>query len=101
MTHATPMMMPSAVSVERSLLRAIAFRPTLRIVRNFNMLTPLWLHGRLAPVGDRSVLDDLAVTKADDAPRVFRDVLLVGDQHDGLPLVIQCLEDRHDLLGGL
>ena len=31
------MMMPSAVSVERILLRAIAFMPTFRIVRNFNM----------------------------------------------------------------
>ena len=38
MTQATPMMMPSAVRVERSLLRAIAFMPTFRIVRNFSML---------------------------------------------------------------
>ena len=37
MTQATPMMMPSAVSTDRILLRAIAFMPTFRIVRNFSM----------------------------------------------------------------
>ena len=36
-TQATPMMMPSAVSTDRILFRAIAFMPTFRIVRNFSM----------------------------------------------------------------
>ncbi len=36
-TQATPMMMPSAVRIERILLRPIAFSPTFRIVRNFNI----------------------------------------------------------------
>src|SRR5262245_62535402 len=48
-TQATPMMMPRAVSVERILLRAIAFSPTFRIVRNFS------ISGLLGGPGDRKV----------------------------------------------
>src|ERR1700682_467354 len=49
MTQATPMMIPSAVSVDRSLLRAIAFMPTFRIVRNLSIgAQPLAAVRRLA-----------------------------------------------------
>jgi hypothetical protein len=39
MTQATPMMMPSAVSIDRILLRAIAAMPTFRMVMNFSIST--------------------------------------------------------------
>ena len=44
---------------------------------------------------------DLPVAERDDAPGVLGDVRLVRDEDDRLPLVVQLLEDRHDLLGGL
>src|SRR5450759_1090704 len=101
MTQATPMMMPSAVSVERILLRAIAFKPTFRIVRNLSMLR--LSRGERGPplAGHRAVFDDFAVAEPDDPPGELRDVLLVRDEDDGLSVVVQLLEDGHDLLGRL
>src|SRR5712692_9780984 len=101
MTQATPMMMPSAVSVERSLLRAIAFMPTFRIVRNLSML--LFSRSDRGPPlpGHGPVFDDLAVAEPHDPPGKLRDVPLVRDEHDGLSGVVQLLEDGHDLLGRL
>src|SRR5438477_71446 len=101
MTQATPMMMPSAVRVERSLLRAIAFIPTFRIVRNLSMRRLFRLERSPPLARHRSVFDHLAVAEHDDSPGELRDVLLVRDEDDGLPRSVQRLEDRHDLLGGL
>src|SRR5215471_2607172 len=99
MTQATPMMIPRAVRVDRSLFRPIAFSPTFRIVSSLSMVLPL--RARDAAVGDRAVFDDLAVAKDDDAPSKLGDVLLMRDEHDGLALVIQVLEHGQNLRGGL
>src|SRR5512141_2538024 len=87
------MMMPRAVSADRILLRAIAFRTTFRMVRNFSIsgLHPLLL---VWPV-----LDDPAVAERHDPFRVGRDVGLMRDENDRLPLAVQVLEHGHDLLG--
>src|SRR5262245_27200708 len=61
MTHATPMMMPRAVRIDRILLRAIAFMPTLRIVRNFSMASSGLPDFGAVSVGDRAVFHELAV----------------------------------------
>src|SRR5258707_1297604 len=43
------------------------------------------------------VADDKPVTKSDDAVRVRRDLIRVGDQDDGYALsAVQLLEDAHD-----
>src|SRR5262245_42390608 len=97
-TQATPMMMPSAVRIDRSLLREIAFMPTLRIVRNLSMALPLRLHD--APAFDRPVLAVLTGPEDHVAAGVDGDVRLVRDEDDGLALVVQALEDAHDLLRG-
>ena len=43
------------------------------------------------------VLADPAVAEDHHAPGELRDVGLVGDQHDGEAVVVQLLEDLHDL----
>src|SRR5262245_61172016 len=74
-TQATPMMMPSAVSAERILLRPIAFRATLRIVRNFSIAAS----SSCPPApGDLLVVDDAAVAETHGALGVLGNVLLVG-----------------------
>src|SRR5262249_37959440 len=98
-TQATPMMMPSAVSVERSLLRAIALRPTFRIVMNLNTAPPLLSRPPLR--GDGPIVHDEAVAEHHRALRVLGDVRLVRDENDRLAVVVEPLEDRHDLLRGL
>src|SRR5262249_27375512 len=100
MTQATPMMMPSAVRIDRSLLRAIAFMPTFRIVRSLSIASRPRGRDHPAP-GDRRVLDDPAVAEDDDAAGVLRDVCLVRAQHDRLAFVVELLEDAHGLFGGL
>src|SRR5688572_14059135 len=95
MTQATPMMIPSAVSAERILFRAIAFKPTFRMVRNF-ILIPSVSRGR-PPLRRSAVLQDPSVPEDDDPLRVLRDVVLVGDEDDRLAFVVQALEHRHDL----
>ena len=97
MTHATPMMIPSAVRSDRSLLRARARKATFRML-------PVFVHAGFPAATARlrswtgDVAQDLAVAERDDAPGELRDVGLVRDEDDGLPLVVQGLEDRHDLL---
>ena len=39
---------------------------------------------------------DLAVADGDDAVRVFGDVALVGDEHDGVALLMKAVEQGHD-----
>src|SRR5262245_12486208 len=93
-TQATPMMMPSAVSAERSLLRPIALRATLRIVRNFSIAPSS--AGPPAP-GDFLIVHNPAVAEHHRALGVLGDVLLVRDQDDSLAVVVESLKDRHDL----
>src|SRR3989441_9290879 len=66
-----------------------------------------WRRRRLAPgsteLASRSAFHplvalDLAVAQVDLAAGVRRDVVLVGDQEDRLALVVQLLEQPHDLL---
>ena len=47
------------------------------------------------------VAGDQAVADADDAPRMPGDVLLVRDDNDGVALLRELLEQRHDFLAGL
>src|SRR5262245_15130524 len=94
MTQATPMMMPRAVSAERILLRPIAFRATLRIVRNFSISVS---SSGPPATSDLLVVDDPAVTEHHSALGVLGDVLLMGDEDDGLAVVVQALEDGYDL----
>jgi len=49
---------------------------------------------------DRSVALDQAVAQAHDTARVARNVFLVGDDDDGVALLVKLLEERHDLLAG-
>ena len=49
------------------------------------------------PVVHRVVAHDAAVAHLDDALAVLRDVRLVRDQHDRDALIVQLLEERHDL----
>src|SRR6185369_17694517 len=104
-TQATPMMMPSAVSIDRILLRAIAAIPTLRMVMNFSMSTPPLPASRASSrqpaIRDRPVFHHLAVAEHDHPLGVLGDVRLVGDEDDRLAGVVELLEDADDLLGGL
>src|SRR5687768_13286588 len=109
-THATPMTTPSAVSSERNLFRAIDLRPTIVMLprrmkatrmirfsfgnRGNGCCNPLPLHPVLL---DPFVLLNAAVAHVHDSFRVLRDVRLVRDQHHCLSLVIELLEDAHDL----
>ena len=44
---------------------------------------------------------DLAVANMHHAMRKFGDVRLVGDQHNGVAVGVQRIEERHDLQAGL
>ncbi len=44
-----------------------------------------------------SVAQDLAVEQADGSAGVFRDVLLVGDEDDGVAGLVELVEEGHDL----
>src|SRR6187431_3326524 len=51
---------------------------------------------------DRTVFLNLAVTEADQTLGMHRDIRFVRDEHDRhVPLVVQLLEDPHDLVSGL
>ncbi len=47
------------------------------------------------------VAEYLAVADVDDAVRVFGDVVLVRDQDNRVALLVQAIEERHDLQAGL
>src|SRR5437868_11527424 len=51
-------------------------------------------------VGDGLVTLDLTVPDMDDAMSVERDVVFVGDEDDRVALVVQALEERHNLVAG-
>src|SRR5919198_3481454 len=92
-TAATPIVIPSIVSVVCSLLRPSARQATSRLVRSISGL----LHREGARPVD-VIGDDVAVLEPDDARGVLGDLLLVRDQHDGDPaLLLEPLEDVHHL----
>src|SRR5690554_5294586 len=102
-TAATPMMMPSAVSALRRALARIA-ASAARLPSSTACASPaenpgscmgLLLLARLHPV-----FGNPPVHQPHAAQAVVGDVLLVGDQDDGLALVVQLVEQAHDPGGG-
>ena len=86
--------MPSTVRNERSLLaRSDCERDPNGFAEEH--APPSGLSGLLA-----LVRLDLAVADVDRAVRVVGDVALVGDQDDGVALLVQPLEEAHDLVAG-
>jgi uncharacterized protein (TIGR03435 family) len=49
---------------------------------------------------DPLVLFHLAVADVNDAVGMHGDIVLVGHQHDGIPLLVQPFEQRHDFVAG-
>src|ERR1700675_3040164 len=99
-TAPTPMMMPSMVRMERILLRASA-RIAIRTTAISSMRSSILQGGQrlqdlagAQDVGGLFVPADAAVAEDDRALGELRDVVLVGDEHDGQPLLlIQPLQD--------
>src|SRR5436190_24315163 len=90
-TEDTPIRIPSTVRKERSLL----------LRREATAMATASLKGigsfRLPP---GQVALDAAVANVDGAVGVVGDVLLVGDQDDGVAFRVQPLEEGHDLVAG-
>src|SRR5262249_53899505 len=84
-TEETPIRIPSTVRSERSLL-ARSDANAMRTASENGMSGP--------PL----VALDLSVADVDRAVRVLRDVALVGDDDDGVAVLVQLLEQPHDLL---
>ena len=102
MTQATPMMMPSAVRTERILLRAIAFSPTLRIVRNFSMrpqASAAAPRRGAAPTGRSSTIRPSRKTTTRCACSAMSGSCVISTTV--LPSSFSLWKTRHDLLGGL
>src|SRR5450755_2980973 len=109
-THATPMMIPSAVRSERSLFRPSARKATRRMFDVLLIGLPVYgiggsaggSHGRErrddTPLLHRHVAEHLSVAKRHDPSGVLGDVVLVRDEDDRLPFLVQALEYCHDLL---
>ena len=102
-TAPTPMMMPSIVSIERSLLTRSASSATLSVARKF-MRPPARPGGRCAAHlrGGilrfvRHVADEPAVAERQKPRRERRDVLLVRDDDHRDAAAVQLLQQRHDL----
>src|SRR5882672_2056969 len=105
MTDATPMRTPRMVRKERSLLAQMDFRAIAMFSSSISSRG-----GRAGPFRSRRdrepagflgvILDDLPVPKVDHATRAPGDVVLVGDEHDGVPLLVESAEEGHDLLAG-
>src|SRR5687768_3027257 len=91
MTATIPMIMPSVVRAPRLLLAAIA---ASAILKDSDRSRASFIS---APPG---VALDQAVAQAHDAVRVGGDVVLVGDQDDGVALGVQVAEHAHDLGAG-
>src|SRR5262245_14220602 len=84
-TEETPIRIPSTVRNERSLL-ARSEAKAMRTASENGMSGP--------PL----VALDLPVADVDRAVRVLRDVALVGDEDDGVAVLVELLEQPHDLL---
>src|SRR5512135_929222 len=104
MTAPTPMMMPRAVRNVRILLRVKARRATLRVwVKCRTALFMMTLYPSPLRRLSRDLLaDDEPVLEVDPLPGPRGDVRLVGDHdHGDVLLVVELLEDGHDLEAGL
>src|SRR6266542_3563399 len=104
-TAATPMMIPSMVSMERILLRASARNAMRMMAVNSISILLQGRHVQEHVSGARTILDrvvtpDFAIAEHDNAFGKLRDVGLVRYQHDGQPLLVEVLEDLHDLHRG-
>src|ERR1051325_7248751 len=49
---------------------------------------------------DQLVLLDLSVANMDDPVRMHGDIVLMGDEYDGIPVLVQTLEYGHDFIAG-
>src|SRR5690554_6553346 len=101
-TAATPMMMPSAVSALRRALARIA-ASAARLPSSTACANPEENAGScmgVLPARLHAILGEPAVDQAHAAQAVVRDVLFVGDQDDGLALVVEFVEQAHDPGGG-
>src|SRR5258708_35893802 len=115
MTAPTPMMMPSAVRMERMVLRRRARRETVTVEprrmggsagadelrRRLGLEDFPDLHLGDRAGGDLQIVDDAAVAHDEVAPAVVGDVELMRDHDDGDALVVEFLEHAHHLDGGL
>ena len=97
-TAATPMMMPSAVSSDRSLLRSSARSATRMTSARPHDAPARASRPRRCPL--RAIFLDQAVAHDDHALGVGRDVRLVGDQHDRDAVAGERAEQRHHLVAG-
>src|SRR6266852_8468041 len=102
-TAPTPIMMPSMVRMERSLLRARA-RIAMRTIATKSIYASILKRGHIlhnlcrnGPVLHQFIAPDCAVLEVDAALGEFRNVRLVSHQHDGQPVVIQLLKYLQDL----
>ena len=107
MTAATPMMMPSIVSAERSLLMRSAASAMRSVARKFMARPPppaLPRRGSHAPRASlrrvRRVDDQAAVAEGEQARGEGGDVVLVGDDDDGDAAAVELLQQRHHLDAG-
>src|SRR6266545_7335151 len=122
-TAATPMIIPSIVSVVRILLRFSAFNATRNVMRtdmSGSAFSGLWdgrgvrRHDlidrrrqvgqflfRVPAIGDRPIEDDASIAETDEARGVLRNVEFVRDHQDGdAALHVEALEDAHPLDAG-
>src|SRR3954467_6283851 len=76
-------------------MRSRASRPNLR-----NSSGGVGRESAARLVLDLLVALDLAVADGDDAVRVHGDVVLVGDEADGVAALVQTFEQRHDFVSG-
>src|SRR5262252_6191540 len=103
-TAPTPMMMPSMVRLERSLLRASA-RIAIRMMASRSISGGSILQrrqvlqdvGRQWPVDNLLIPPDLSVTEMNRSSRKLRNIGLVSDQNDGETVVVELPENFHDL----
>src|SRR5512146_2873835 len=108
MTAATPMMMPSMVRLERILFRASARQAIFRMAMMSIAILGSILkrrHGlqHFRGAGGRGVelvAPHPSIAEDQHALGVLRNSVLVRDQHDGQPLLVEALEDVHDLHRG-
>src|SRR5690349_10535077 len=103
MTAPTPMMMPSMVSRVRILFLRMLFPAMLMsllafmLPRHRELVAFCKVSRGIVTVEYRHVAADHAVAHLDDALHVLCNIRLVRHHHDGDALVVQLLEQRHDL----
>src|SRR5256885_7896038 len=104
MSEPTPMMMPSAVSAERSLFRPSACNAILVALKTvmvsrqgrLGMLPAAKLLAAVEAFGDGPVLQDPSVADEDIAPGIARDVQFVRHHDNGDAALVERLQYGHD-----